>query len=250
MIDAALVGSLLGAGQVAEVFAYGDHVLKLYRRPEAKASVFTEAAVLAAIADHGLPVPDVHAVGQWQGRWGLVMDRAEGETLARFTPSGIDLVPGAMDEMLRLHRRFHAITDVRLPSLRQRLHFRIARSDLPPEQCEALLGRLAGLPDGTRLCHGDFHPFNILGRPGQTLVVDWLDAASGPPAADVCRTHLLVSGVAPDLADAYVAAYAAASDLSTAEILAWRPVLAAARLAVEGVDDAERQRLSEIAATA
>ena len=247
VIDAALVGSLLGAGQVAEVFAYGDHVLKLYRRPEAKASAFSEAAVLAAIADHALPVPRVHAVGQWRGRWGLVMDRADGAPLAQVSPSGVALADGALEEMLALQQRIHAITEVRLPSLHQRLRDRISRSDLAPDLRDRLVAQLAALPDGTRLCHGDFHPFNILGVPGKSMVVDWLDATSGPPAADVCRTHLLISRVAPDLADAYVAAYAAAAGLSRDEILAWRPVLAAARLAAEGVDADERQHLVAIA---
>jgi thiamine kinase-like enzyme len=41
-----------------------------------------------------------------------------------------------------------------------------------------LLDGLAALPSiDDRLCHGDFHPFNILGQLGKATVVDWLNAA-------------------------------------------------------------------------
>src|SRR5215475_12266456 len=32
------------------------------------------------------------------------------------------------------------------------------------------------MPDGDRLCHGDFHPLNILGNTLDPMIIDWLDA--------------------------------------------------------------------------
>jgi hypothetical protein len=64
--------------------------------------------------------------------------------------------------------------------------------------------------------------------------VDWLDARSGDPAADVCRSYVLIKHSAPELAAAYVDAYAAAGGKSGEIILSWLPFVAAARLA-EGV---------------
>ena len=43
------LGPLLGAGKVAEVFAYGGMALKLYRPGESKASAFREAAALKGV---------------------------------------------------------------------------------------------------------------------------------------------------------------------------------------------------------
>jgi aminoglycoside phosphotransferase (APT) family kinase protein len=54
------------------------------------------------------------------------------------------------------------------------------------------LDRLRTLPSGDRLCHGDFHPANILGTLKSPVIIDWGDASRGAPAADVARTLLLL----------------------------------------------------------
>lgn len=244
------IGPLLGSGRVAEVFAYGEAVVKLYRDPEARAPAFVEAATLAIVGDHGVPTPKVHAVGRFAGRWGLVMDRAAGEPLARFTQGEPQLIPQALDEMVALHLRLHEKPEVRLPSLKARLANRIGRAgQLTASRRQELIEGLGAMPDGDRLCHGDFHPFNIIGLPGATMVIDWLDAASGAPAADVCRSFLIMLPAVPELAENYVDRYAALSGIGRESILGWLPYVAAARLS-EGIaeDTAMLLRLASGAA--
>jgi len=72
------------------------------------------------------------------------------------------------------------------------------------------------MPDGDRLCHGDFHPINVLGDLAQPLVIDWLDAARGAPAADACRSYLLLRLHAADLAEPYLDAYGRAGGVPRA----------------------------------
>jgi thiamine kinase-like enzyme len=91
-------------------------------------------------------------------------------------------------------------------------------------------------PEGDRLCHGDFHPWNILGPPGRAIVVDWLDACSGSAEADLCRSYVLMKPPAPQLAEAYLSVCEAMGLANRGDILAWLPFVAAARLA-EGVTD-------------
>ena len=74
---------LIGRGKVAEVFAHGEHVLKLYLSPDAKPEALREAAILAAIEPLGLPVPAVIDVGRYDDRWGLVMTKAAGPAVPR-----------------------------------------------------------------------------------------------------------------------------------------------------------------------
>ena len=233
------VGPLVGSGRVAEVFEYGDHVVKLYRDPAARSPAFIEAAILAIVGDHQLPTPAAHEVGRYAGRWGLVMDRAPGEPLARFTQGQPELVPEAVDEMVSLHLLMHRKPEPRLPSLKARLANRIGRAPQLPEALrEKLLTGLAALPDGDRLCHGDFHPFNLIGMPGPTMVIDWLDASTGHPAADICRSFVILLRAVPELAENYVDRYAALSGIGRDAIFAWLPYVAAARLA-EGIAEEE-----------
>src|SRR4051812_48682921 len=179
-------GPLLGAGKVAEVFAYGDKVLKLYRAGAPKSSAFREAAILSVVEQSGVPAPRVVEVGEFDGRWGLVMGRVPGDL---FAPSLVLSPPSKphLEAMARLQLSMHRSAAPQLPPLKARLRSNIAQaSQLDTATRERLLVELAALPDDDRLCHGDFHPWNILGTPEDAVVVDWLDAGAGVPAADVC----------------------------------------------------------------
>lgn len=227
------IGRLLGSGKEAEVFEYGALALKLYRHAAAKASAFREGANLAIVERLSLPAPKVHAVGEFGGRWGVVMDRAPGSCFAeQFTTAS-----APFEEMAQLHRRLHQQSGDGLPSLRARLSAGIRRAEgLDASSRNRLLSDMESLPDGDRVCHGDFHPFNIHGRGQAAMIVDWLDACCGNPLADVCRTYLLLRHAVPERAMDYVETYAAMSGAEVGAILAWLPPIAAARL-TEGVAD-------------
>lgn len=238
------IGRLLGSGKEAEVYECGELALKLYRPGRSKASAFREAAILSIIERLGLPSPNVHAVGDYGGRWGLLMDRAPG---ASFAEQMMSTAPTAcIEAMVQLHRRIHAQPGGGLPSLKARLFANISRAaSLTDASRERLLLQLSALPDGDRVCHGDFHPWNILGSGEDVMIVDWLDACSGSPAADACRTYLLMRHALPAAATAYLEIYVEMAGLSSDDVLAWLPVVAAARLA-EGVPD-ENNELMRLA---
>ncbi len=64
-----------------------------------------------------------------------------------------------------------------------------------PELADALR-RAEGLSDDAMsgpqvVCHGDFHPLNVVVAGDRAAVIDWTDAGLGPREADVARTTLL-----------------------------------------------------------
>jgi aminoglycoside phosphotransferase (APT) family kinase protein len=87
------------------------------------------------------------------------------------------------------------------------------------------------MPEGDRLCHGDFHPMNVLGEAAQPYIIDWADAHRGDPAADVCRSYLLLTLHAAELAMPYVDGYCREAGVSRQAVLDWLPYVAAARFA-------------------
>ena len=93
------------------------------------------------------------------------------------------------------------------------------------------------MPDGDRLCPGDFHPINVLGQNSRPMVIDWPDACCGDPAADVCRSYLLLTLHAEVIAEPYLDAYCGNTNMPRANILDWLPYVAAARLAEDVPDD-------------
>jgi hypothetical protein len=240
------LGTPIAAGNEAELFAWHEgYVLKLSKRAGDPSQAEREAAILTALAPLRL-APALDGVVEVNGRWGVVMERIDQPVLAS---AMVDpgLVPEPLDLLVTLHRRIHAVrAPESLLDLKQRLGDRIDRAErLSRELRDDLLRRLAAMPDGDRLCHGDFHPFNILGLDEQARIIAWLDATRGDPAADVCRTCVLASAYDPGLARAYVEAYLAASGMSRAAVEAWPPLVAAGRL-VENVPD-EFDRLVQLA---
>jgi Ser/Thr protein kinase RdoA (MazF antagonist) len=225
------VGRLLGSGNVAEVFESGERVIKLYRSPDAKAAAFREAAIQTAVEKIGLLVPAVRGVQRVGDRWGIVFERVRGTSFAERMGEDPAIVPVYLDHLARLHRRIHSYAAAELASLKLRMANAIAATNLlGKEQKSALLVGLAGLRDGDRLCHSDFHPMNVLGDLQHPVVIDWPDARRGDPAADVCRSWLLLKLHAENLAESYLDAYCRVGDLPREAIFGWLPYIAAARL--------------------
>jgi aminoglycoside phosphotransferase (APT) family kinase protein len=148
------------------------------------------------------------------------------------------LIPECLQALARLHARIHGEPARQLGSLKSKLAANIDGTGLLDEPLkQILLGRLAGMPDGDRLCHGDFHPINVLGQNSQPMVIDWPDACCGDPAADVCRSYLLLTLHAEVIAEPYLDAYCGITNMPRAKIFDWLPYVAAARLAEDVPDD-------------
>jgi aminoglycoside phosphotransferase (APT) family kinase protein len=231
------LGPLLGLGKEAEVFACGALAMKLYKSTAPKRSAFREAAILAAVESLELPAPIVHGVRQIGDRWGVLMSRVEGPPFAEAVVQEAGTLPARLKQMARLQLQVHSHPAPQFASLKARLAANIRRAPVLNELRQStLLAELAAMPNGDRLCHGDFHPHNIMGPLGREVLIDWLDASRGEPTADVCRSYVLLRPAAPEMASAYVDAYSQVSGKSRDAILSWLPFVAAARLA-EGVPE-------------
>ncbi len=237
-------------GRTAEVYAWGDgRILKLFYNWVSEPGVRHEAAFSRAVNATGLPSPEVGDVLQFGDRFGIVFERVDGPTgLGIFKDRPWEIAHIART-MADLHARMHAVelpADTVLPSLHERLAERIQSvPELTGRQKTALLERLAALPEGRSLCHGDFHPDNILFTTRGPVIIDWIDASAGNPLADVARTKLLLLNGAPLpempnrwVLDAgrwtaytlYQRRYAHLRPFERRELDDWAPVLAGARL--------------------
>src|SRR5262249_49505366 len=97
-----------------------------------------------------------------------------------------------MRALAEAHANLHQRTVANLPRVRGMLAQRATSvSKLTEAQQRAVLRALGALPDGEALCHGDYHPDNVLLSSRGPLVIDWENAALGDPLADVARTLML-----------------------------------------------------------
>ena len=179
----------------------------------------------------GLPVPTVWRVQQIADRWGIVFDRVSGVSFAERMRGDVAAIPEYLQILARLHARIHAHAANQFSSLKVWLATSIAQTvHLDEPQKQIFLNGLRDMPDGDRLCHGDFHPMNVLGEASQPIVIDWPNACRGDPAGDVRRSYLILKLHANEVARPYLDTYCQVSRVPRQTILDWLPFVAAARL--------------------
>jgi aminoglycoside phosphotransferase (APT) family kinase protein len=262
--DGGLAGhARVGQGREADIYAWDQGtVLRLLRPGADPARVQREEVAMRAADAGGVAVPRVFGTTTADGRPGLVMDRIDGPDLVALMGRRPWTVPRVARVVGQVQARMHdVVAPDNLPGLRDLVRSKIQTApELPAELADFALATLDTLPDGDRLCHGDFHPGNVLmGRNGPA-VIDWTDATRGEPAADLARTRLLLrQGAIPAHMPAlvrgmqafgrgaffrlYQCAYARARPVDTDVVDRWEIVRVADRVK-EGID-AEQPALLE-----
>ena len=189
---------LIGKGRLAEVFAWGDtQVLKLFAAERDIAAIKAEARVSQVVHESGIPTPGTHGVVEVEGRHGIVYDRVFGTSMVGQLTAKPWKLFAFGDKLAELHASVHEFRCEQLPSQHEQLERLIARADLPDARRNTALAQLRKLPEGASVCHGDFHPDNVLVNGAGATIIDWTTACVGNPVADFVRTSLILQLGAP-----------------------------------------------------
>jgi uncharacterized protein (TIGR02172 family) len=192
------------------VFAWeNDSILKLFHPAYDAAQAQREANHTRIAHAAGLSVPAVNDTVQINGQHGIIFERIDGDLMM----NRLRRQPWTVIRMARLladlHIALHQSRATELPSLRDRLNRKIQQVEvLSPPIKERVLQRLEQLPDDTVICHGDFHPENIILNDKRAVVIDWVDATAGHPLADVTRTALILDSIEPTTGNRFLSAFA------------------------------------------
>lgn len=240
----------LAYGRTAELYAWQEgQVLKLFYDWFELEDIEREARISRAIYASGLPVPAVGEIIRVNNRNGLVYQRVEGISMEELLSQKPWKAPYAARRMAELHVEMHGSTiEVEIPSQRKKLMNKILHAETLTSRLRSkTLFALDTMPDGNRLCHGDFHPGNILVTAKGEIIIDWIDSSRGNPLADLARTTIILFGAAycqtqgsllkaflGNFQNAYIAAYIRhyfrLSPGGKDEYNRWLPIVAAARL--------------------
>jgi aminoglycoside phosphotransferase (APT) family kinase protein len=208
-------------------------IVRLLPSPDRAPQAAREAAVQSWSAGQGYVAPQVLAVLAPDDGLGLptqIMERAPGITMLEAFSTRPWQARRLVDQLAGLAIRLHALDPATWPeaadpgqplvdqrlSLPRRVVAELDRPDLARalERAEALA---PAAMDGPRVvCHGDFHPLNVVVEGDHASVIDWTDAGLGPREADVARTVLLF----------HVASIAATSAIERAALKIAAPWLA------------------------
>lgn len=231
---------VVGQGATSKTYREGKVAIKLYEKALSD-EVDREVQLQRFAYNSGLPVPVVYGIRKLNEH-AVALDMAyiAGQPLMQ---PGMDKDKrnNAIHALVMLQCKVHQVHACGLPKLTDRLMWKIKTTQyLEEPQKTNLLSLLARLNnDSDNLCHGDFHPHNILYDGCKHWIIDWVDATAGNPFADACRTYLIFKQHLSRSAGIYLRAFCKATNSKQDDVLAWQPIIAAARLN-ENMDDTSR----------
>lgn len=184
----------IALGATAEVYSWNDgQVLKLFNRGVAGSTAEYEANLTRIVYATGLPVPAAGEIVEIDGRFGLVYERIEGVSMLEALMKQPWKFSIYARQLAELQADMHKRRVPEMPSQVDRLRWKIGDTELLPQDIrQAALKALERMPEEDRLCHGDFHPGNILLTAHGPVIIDWIDASRGSPLMDVARSTLLI----------------------------------------------------------
>lgn len=221
------------------VYRDGNRIVKVFNDRKPGSDVFNEALNNARVSEAGGRVPRVLEVsqvkeGEWQGSWALALEYIPGRTLEQIIDADQLNVETYLRQFVDLQIQIQSADAPALNRQKDKLRRMInSVKAIDPSVRYDLQMRLDGLKGGTKVCHGDFVPSNVIipDDGSEPFVLDWAHVSAGVPEVDAAQTYLLFKVEHPASADMYLDIYSKASDTAKQIIMAWVPVVAAAELA-------------------
>lgn len=245
----------LADSRSAEIYAWGDrHVVKLFRLGFPREAIDQEAQNAAMIHALGVPTPRPEGQVEVKGRAGILFERCSGPTLYELLQGGSAPAGPLAAAFFELQYRLHQCRHPALPAATRTLESAILRARVPDAVKQRAIGAMQAMPGGQAVCHGDYHPLNVLWAPARAMALDWLDAGSGDPLFDIARSLLYLryaraGQIAPDRRREFTSAYerlcreAWRDEFERAD--RWRLPVAVARLSMVA-DEAEHRALLQL----
>ncbi|MDE7162757.1 MAG: phosphotransferase [Clostridia bacterium] len=215
-----------------ELFKTEEGFVKVFGESYTKSGILNEALNQARVEETDLNIPRIKAIEVVDGKWSIVMDYIEGTTLSELMRQHPEKEDEYLDLFVSLQRTVLSKRVPMLNKLKDKMQGRISEAKLDATTRYDLHTRLDSLPKHYNLCHGDFHPSNIIiTKDGTPYIIDWAHATQGNASADVARTYLMFYLEGKEqLAEKYLKLYCVKSDTAKQYVQKWIPIVAASRL--------------------
>lgn len=190
-----VLGKQIGVGNTASVYEWGEgRVLKLFNHGYPAEVVELEYNNALAVRDMNFHKPKAYEMVTYENRKGIVYDKVEGESLHDWV-----LRTGNLEECAQYMAKLHkSILDNKISRGSKVLNYKdflkmlLSKAPQSFEKQKEYTYMLDQLPDGDTLCHGDFHPSNIMLTSDKAYVIDFLNICQGNYLYDVSRTVYLI----------------------------------------------------------
>ena len=180
---------LIATGNTAEVFDMEDGtVCKLFKQGYDTNSIQLEISNTQIINKTDLNTPKFFKQVEIEDRTGIIYTKIEGTSLLKEseTCQTPEQMTALLQDLTNLQKQLHTNTTTEGISYKDYLNFFNCKN-------------IENLSEGNTICHGDFHPGNIIRTAENKLVlIDFMNLCHGPKEYDIARTYVLLTEYIPD----------------------------------------------------
>lgn len=188
---------LIAQGGEADIFNFDeDKVLRVLRKASGK-TFETEKLLFPILAEYHINVPMIYEYIKIEGLPAQIMQKVVGNTmLERIQQHPFKLIQ-EIKKFAGMHAQLLEIeSNCELSSIDKTFHHFITQpSNLDEKLIDFVLKMMKELPINNYICHGDFHPRNILVRDNEYFIIDWSGAYRSNFVSDIAHTYLLMTHV-------------------------------------------------------
>ena len=240
----------LSSGECADIYEIDNEtVLKLGKVGWERNMLYQEYINGKIVNDCKIPAPKVYDFIEMEGRYGYTMEKLKNTTLLdMFWKHPFKIISYAK-KMATIQANIHSIkVSNGLPSLVDKYQDFIKHKSGIDESVKSLIFEDIKKLYNTSshcICHGDFHPINIMVNQDKYFVIDWVLATIGPSESDVAGTYLITKFYSSNsrkgnifkrfisaiggkiIASVYLKEYISITGMEKKEIMKWIPIRAA-----------------------
>jgi len=240
--------TLVGKGMTADVYLFEDgRIVKLFNENFAEDAASYEAEIARIIGETQVNAPGYFGTISINNRPGILYEHIEGEIFTDVLLKDIIRSFPLIRKLAAEHCAINRMYEEKLPAQIDRLSLMIGRADLIESRKSAIIEHLKKIATKHNICHGDFHPGNVIRSADGLCTIDWMNCYSGNAEGDALRTYLmLASPYLPGdftplnklfilmfkklLARVYLKEYMRVSGIRKKDLRPWMPVIIAVRL--------------------
>lgn len=229
-----------------KIYRDGNQKLKMFSDRYPESDILNEALnqvrVEEALRSTAIKAPKLVEVAIYDEKWTIVSEFIEGKTLEAYMAENPEDASKHLQRFVEIQVELGRVSAPLLTPLLHKMHRKIDRTQLEDTIREELHRQLAAMPVHDKLCHGDFHPSNIIITPDDAVcVIDWSHVTRGNLSADAARTYLsFLHHKGRSVAEEYLALFCKCSGSGEEYVKRWVPLVAAASIEKSGDEQETR----------
>ena len=239
-----IIGKCIGDGGTATVYEWGNNeVIKVFKPNIPTETIKNEEYIGKILNDSSLCIPKYIKTIKLNNKLAIIYERVHGKSLAEVLIDATDKSDIAAN-FARTHYEIHQYHIDKLPSQHDMLNWNISKmGGVLGDNIKKMQELLDNISIENKVCHGDFHPLNIMVDCDKYTTIDWNGSCSGNPLLDVAWSYLtlnspaiesiygqLISNIFTKFSNEYLNYYCQYANINKYKILMCLPIVAIRRL--------------------